>query len=505
MAVKTDIVDTTKRVDLAGQTVYDSKTGMNVTYNENGYVSKATRPGVANTSPYRAPSEDAVKASSSSSSNRDSAGGSSYDKQYFTDNELANADYYRQLASSGAITWDEANQYVENIRKKYGYTGGSQGDQYNEYTGQWDRGYYWGLGGGTDLLEELGSLAVGGSGGAGSSGGKSSSGSSYGSSGTSGYGSYAANDLSSYLQSMYDSYTQAQLAALESAYKQNLADLEANAEQIPQTYQTARNEAAAQNDLARQSFNEYAAARGLNSGTSGQAALANSAVLQSNMADISTQEADALAANALQQQKLAIEYQNAAVQAQAEGNYQLAQALYSEYVRQDEAAMQAAQLAQSQANWQAEFDASRQQYQNSYALQQQQYQDSLAAQQQEYAYNLAMTMLSAGIMPDSSTLSTAGISSADAIAMRLSALSETGESPSFDAPKSPDTPKSPDAQNELVSIDTSQLGAAARGLWNIIQQLGDNASAAAGRIENYLNSGKITDKEAQILASAFGY
>ena len=57
----------------------------------------------------------------------------------------------------------------------------------------------------------------------------------------------------------------------------------------------------------------------------------------------------------------------------------------------------------------------------------------------------------------------------------------------------------------MVSINTADLGSAARGLWNIIQQLGDNASAAASRIENYLNSGKITDKEAQILASAFGY
>lgn len=95
-------------------------------------------------------------------------------------------------------------------------------------------------------------------------------------------------------------------------------------------------------------FNEYANARGLNTGTSGQAALANSAVLQSNLTDISTKESDAIAENALQQQQLAIEYRNAAVQAQAEGNYQMAQALYNEYVRQDNAAMQTAQLAQEQ-------------------------------------------------------------------------------------------------------------------------------------------------------------
>lgn len=471
-----------KNEDLAGKTVYDSDTGMNVTYNDQGYVSGSKRPGVAADTPYRAESSDAVL----SGGNRDSYGGSSYDKQYFTNAELENADYYRQLASSGAITWDEANQYVESIRNKYGYSGGSQGDQFNPYTGAWDLGSGWGYGGGSDLLSALSGGS--GAGGYGSSSGGYSSAS----------GGASANDLSAYLQSMYDSYTQSQLAALESAYQQNLADLQANAEQIPKTYQAARNEAASQNDLARQSFNEYAAARGLNTGTSGQAALANSAVLQGNMADISTQEANALAENALQQQKLAIEYRNAAVQAQAEGNYQLAQALYSEYVRQDDAAMQAAQLAQSQANWEAEFNAS-----------QQQYQDSLAAQQQDYAYNLAMTMLSAGIMPDSTTLNTAGISSADAIAMRLAALSgtsggSTGGTERFSTLPKKDEPSN-DPGNEIVSVDTSKLSAAGRGLWNIIQQLGDNAAAAAERIDNYRKNGKITDNEADIFLTAFGY
>ena len=89
-----------------------------------------------------------------------------------------------------------------------------------------------------------------------------------------------------------------------------------------------RNEAASQNEIARQAFNEYANARGLNTGTSGQAALANSATLQGNLSDISTQESNALAENALQQQLLAVEYRNAAAQAQAQGNAQLAQALY---------------------------------------------------------------------------------------------------------------------------------------------------------------------------------
>ena len=141
----------------------------------------------------------------------------------------------------------------------------------------------------------------------GSGGGGGSSGGSHSRGGS-------VSDLSEYLNAMYAANTQAQLAALQSAYEQNLAGLQANAEKIPVTYQAARNEAASQNEIARQAFNEYANARGLNTGTSGQAALANSATLQGNLSDISTQESNALAENALQQQLLAVEYRNAAAQ-----------------------------------------------------------------------------------------------------------------------------------------------------------------------------------------------
>ena len=233
------------------------------------------------------------------------------------------------------------------------------------------------------------------------------------------YGDYEPTDLSGYLSAMYNAQTQAQFSALKSAYEQNLAGLQAQAEKIPETYQTARNEAASQNDIARLAFQEYANARGMNTGTSGQAALANSSVLQSNLTDIASQESNALAENALQQEQLAAEYRNAAAQAQAQGNSQLAQALYSEYVRQDDAAFQMAQLAQEQANWQASFDTANQQWAQQFGASQQEYQDSLAAQDREYAYNLAMTMLGAGIMPDSGTLSAAGISNQDALSMRM--------------------------------------------------------------------------------------
>lgn len=291
-----------------------------------------------------------------------------------------------------------------------------------------------------ELFNDSGSS---GGGGGGSSGGSHSRGGS-------------VSDLSEYLNAMYAANTQAQLAALQSAYEQNLAGLQANAEKIPVTYQAARNEAASQNEIARQAFNEYANARGLNTGTSGQAALANSATLQGNLSDISTQESNALAENALQQQLLAVEYRNAAAQAQAQGNAQLAQALYSEYVRQDDASMQLAQLAQEQANWEAQFNTANNQWNQQFQASQQQYQDSLAAQNREYAYNLAMTMLGAGIMPDNATLTQAGISSSDALSMRMAAL-QGGSSGSRSSSSGRTTPSRSPTKNNTVTVDYANL------------------------------------------------
>ena len=302
---------------------------------------------------------------------------------------------------------------------------------------------------------------------------------------------------------------EAELAGLKSTYEQNAADLKAQAEQIPETYQASRNETAAQNDLARQSFNEYAVARGLNTGTSGQAALANSEVLQRNLAEISGREADALAANALEQERLAIAYRNAVQQAQATGNSALAQALYQEYVRQDEAAQAAAAAAQEQANWEAQFDFT-----------QRQYGDSLAADNQNASYNLAMTMLEAGLMPDSSTLAAAGISSADALAIRQAVLqgqdtpsrdtstvtsSGGGRTGSSSGSNQDSGGTSSGGENTIVAMNASNFNAFARSLASQLagsnqttQQGRNNLNAALGNINSQWNN-LSADQQQQII------
>lgn len=486
-----DYLSPERRPDLAGQTVYDPQTGQNVTYNDRGYFQGSSGVGKSPNAVYRAPSESAV-----TDTDRSDYGGSDYDKSHFSTGELEFADELRKQAEAGNISWDRAHELVEQIRAQYGYSGGDAGDIYNRlagvngvwtngthYSGEGDISGYYGDGGG--LGGGSGSL-----------------------SGSIGGGSFGASDLSSYLEEMYRQNMEAELAGLKSTYEQNAADLKAQAEQIPETYQASRNETAAQNDLARQSFNEYAVARGLNTGTSGQAALANSEVLQRNLAEISGREADALAANALEQERLAIAYRNAVQQAQATGNSALAQALYQEYVRQDEAAQAAAAAAQEQANWEAQFDFT-----------QRQYGDSLAADNQNASYNLAMTMLEAGLMPDSSTLAAAGISSADALAIRQAVLqgqdtptstpSGTGSGGNRTTTSSGGSASSGGTsgggQNAIVTMNPSYFNAFAQSLASQLagssqttQQGRNNLNAALGNINSQWNN-LSADQQQQII------
>jgi len=124
-------------------------------------------------------------------------------------------------------------------------------------------------------------------------------------------------------------------------------------------------------------MNEYGIMQGLNTGASGQMALAQSAAYQGNLANIGNQESQSLADNALALAQMKIQYEAAINQAQAQGNMQLANALYNEMVRQENVALQQQQLAQEQARWEAQFAYQQQQD----ALAQQNYLNELYAAQ----------------------------------------------------------------------------------------------------------------------------
>lgn len=132
-------------------------------------------------------------------------------------------------------------------------------------------------------------------------------------------------------------YTQPEVSAREAAdytefIKQIYAkQLEQELAELSAQYESGRNQTAAQSEIARRNFSEQANAYGLNSGTSGQAELARSATLQSALASLQGQ------------------YISAMQRAQSENDIALAQALYSEYVRQEEAAAAADKFAQEMA------------------------------------------------------------------------------------------------------------------------------------------------------------
>lgn len=157
------------------------------------------------------------------------------------------------------------------------------------------------------------------------------------------------NVSNNYINEIYQQQLEARRAAIESAYKQNIASLDRAAEQIPVTYQSARNQAAGQAAISQKNFDEYAAASGLNSGAAAQARLASNTALQSTLGSISQAEAQALADIELQRRQLEDRYRAEIAAAIAESNAEKARTLYNEYVRQQEALADAKRVAADEA------------------------------------------------------------------------------------------------------------------------------------------------------------
>lgn len=159
----------------------------------------------------------------------------------------------------------------------------------------------------------------GGASGSGSTGGTSGGGSGY--------------DLSEWLKKQYASALEGELAGLKDAYEKNNARLDDEEARLSGIYDPQRNRIAAQNALAKRVWDERAAANGLSSGANGQAELARSSVMQRDLASIGEEEANARADVSLRKKNLTIEYTNAITQARANGQAELAKALYNELVR----------------------------------------------------------------------------------------------------------------------------------------------------------------------------
>ena len=180
---------------------------------------------------------------------------------------------------------NEAHEQAELIRKKYGYSGGGDGSGFK-------------IVGNNTVLPE-------------------------------------AKDQSESINKIYDAQQKAKTDALNAAYDQNMADYDAQAAKIPQTYNEARRQVSTQADISRANLNEQMAGSGINVGAGSQLALSQQNSRNAAMGKVSTAEADALSDLEAQRQKVKAAYQNAVAQAISENDAERAKALYTEAQRVD--------------------------------------------------------------------------------------------------------------------------------------------------------------------------
>lgn len=145
------------------------------------------------------------------------------------------------------------------------------------------------------------------------------------------YKKYSTSGQGQAINDMYDAKQQSQLTQLESAYQASRAEAEAARDKLPGQYQQQANDLAAQYERNRRNFNIQAAGAGLNSGTAGQAALAQNSAYQRDMGNLRTAQADAMTEADRGIAELERQYQANVSSAIADNDYQRAQALLNEY------------------------------------------------------------------------------------------------------------------------------------------------------------------------------
>lgn len=185
--------------------------------------------------------------------------------------------YATAQAAGNTAGMTAAHTGAEGIRSKYGYSGGVAGDEWNRLTAE---GY---------------------------------------------------NSAEDYINEITRQQNAAVEANLKASYDKNVSNVNAQLAALPAVYNDARNKTASQSEVQKASFNEYAAANGLNSGAGGQAQLSFSNSLQGNLSELDKAQAGETSKYNLQLTQLASDYQNALQQAFAQGNINRAQALYESY------------------------------------------------------------------------------------------------------------------------------------------------------------------------------
>ena len=301
----------------------------------------------------------------------------------------------------------------------------------------------------------------------------------------------SATDMRDYINEMYAKQQESQLAALESSYNQQMAALDAAAGNIPQQYYEAGRQQAGQNALDTKAMNERLMASGLNTGAAGQAALAQNAVNQGNMARIRQAEADALAEVEQQRASTSIAYQDAIKEAILNNDTQKALALYQEAQRVDQSMLDTALK-------QAELDAMEYEYQLEADKLAQERADKKAAQELEALQQRAATMASIG---DFSLYEYLGYTPEQIAALgnAYTAANTKSGGGNYIAPQQEETP------NSQSGSQTSPLtNAQAMSIFGAVQKGYMDKDSALYAIEGALNAGTMSATEADYILSYMG-
>lgn len=243
----------------------------------------------------------------------------------------------------------------------------------------------------------------------------------------------------------------------------------------------------------------------------------------------------------LQRSQMETDYNNAIAQAEAQGNYELAQQLYQEKVRQDEALRQ-------QMQWQAQMDLQRQQMQfqqgqADISNQQwnQQFQSGEGQWNRQWAYQQAQELARYG---DFSGYKALGYSDEqiqgmkDAYEYRRQPAAGTGGGGSSGGTGGPEKPVltyanmmnavengnitpavkeawqyymgEPWQQEEKTAqggtiTDISQCGPAAQSILSSAARGNASAGSIAAKVDEALKTGAITDAEADFILRSIGY
>lgn len=155
-------------------------------------------------------------------------------------------------------------------------------------------------------------------------------------------------DLSDYLDQLYAAQRKQAMGEIESSYQKALNDLKKSTVGVDQKYTDAANNAAANSELAKRNFMEYAAASGLNSGAAAQNEIARSTQLNSDLTKLDQDQTAFYQNIELQKAQAEQDYNAAIAEAINSNDASRAQALYQEKVRvQQELTAQANQNMQN--------------------------------------------------------------------------------------------------------------------------------------------------------------